>query len=186
MQSITQKVPTGPGNVRAGVYFFLVSWVLVYSFWATTYFFVSDVIPWWFPFDVAASFTLAIALHYVWLRHVVRGRTVAVVLAYIAYVPSLCGGFTACAVVIVFFLGPLILPMFERIGPIGRLLVAAVVFLFAVFLLLLNIFCPGLRPWLKLNGYCPSCGKWRFERGKPGTTEECEVCGAQLTFEWAE
>lgn len=165
------KVPRGPANIVWPIYLAIVLYAVPLLVAG-----VAGDDP-AFKLYALIALPLGFAAHIYWLRHVARGRKMAVILAYIVHLP--------CFFLILSMLTFLALPyVVDHMVLAGLLLFVVTVFI--IFLFVLNVLSPGLLPWLKLDARCPACLNWRYARGKPGTTETCEECGAEISFHWAE
>jgi hypothetical protein len=50
-------------------------------------------------------------------------------------------------------------------------------------LLLVSSFSsPGLKEWLRVDGRCPRCRRWRFGKVVPGVMVKCACCGRAIQF----
>ena len=124
----------------------------------------------------------AIPMHLFWAKKISHGLKWAILLGYVGFVPLVVLGvwmiYGALALAADWFLN---VSLSQRGGRIVFFLAPLLIVIHLVVCLLSR----GLKDWLRLNGRCPGCRKWRFGSAEPGTVS-CPVCGAEITFESVE
>ena len=124
----------------------------------------------------------AIPMHLFWAKKISHGLKWAILLGYVGFVPLVVLGVWSIGGALAFALALLNLRLVPgKITVILLLLIPLLIVLKLVACLLST----GLRDWLRLNGRCPGCRKWRFGCALPGTVS-CPVCGAEMKFESVE